>query len=506
MSEAAKKRMAKKLEVLEKLEADRLARAREFEHADVVDDEDVSKTSGRMGLVSPERRQTTRKRVAEMQGGEQFATEIAPTMTGATLGGLMGAFPPLAAATGGMSIAGGAALGGIAGELVGQETGVSPQSDAGVIMSGAAIGAPGLGAAAQKLGRRLSTSIKDLPVIRTAVARRTMERAAGEFETLGTQIISARTGMVAHEADVLYKAAKHFSGAEIPVENFHRTFQNIRDIIDVYKDIPGMEAAAIRTEKAVRKALSVDTQSLGMDDVMSLYKATNDLATTAQRTPGVTNKITEDLFKMFDKDIDMIAEGGSKGGRAAVFVQAAFKRSQLDRAVQTLERGVAKFTKQSPAGDDMLDVEHFSDWLQHKTNPQHADYDKNMTENLAQDLPNLKHKLGLWVGISHGATNPGGPGSLTVRASGAAMGAQIGGTIAGPIGAAIGGIKGTRLPEDLVSILMSKKGRASMDWMLRMGKGTINQQRWAQLTNIATQAARPAVGPTIEFTQGMLEE
>ena len=484
---------AERLEALEKAQSAEREKKRKFADKDIVDEEYVGPTGGRMGLVSPEARSQMRGRVAEMGGVEQFATEISPSVGGAVTGGAIGAIPLLSVPTGGLSIPLGAAFGGIAGELIGQETGVSPESDAGLILSGATIGGPALGAAARQTGKGISWAIRKMPAVEHAVGLLTMQRAAGEMESIGTVIVGNRHGMAASDADVMYAAAKSFAGAELPIENFEKSLSGVRRLIDIYSEFPGMEGATKKVEKALKGVLDEDTKALGMDDVMRVYKSVNELANTAARTPGVTARISDDVFKQFDNDISLIAENSGAKGRGAAFVQGAFKRSRLDRAVQTLERGIAQHIKQAPDSADItLNVEQLRDWLYTKTNPKHAAYDKSLTEELATDLPDIKHQLDKWTKLSAGTLNPAGPGSIVIRNIGARTGsAVVGGMVAGPIGAGIGAMLGSRLPEGTTAVLMSPKGRALMDASLRMGKGSISHKRWAVLAGVAGQAAKP---------------
>lgn len=481
-------------------EKERKAKAREFDAENIIDDEFVGPTGGRVGLVSPETRQGVRKSVAELPGAAQFATEITPSIIGAGIGGALGT-----AVGGPIGTVLGGAGGGVLGELFAQESGVAPESNVALGLSAAPLAGPVAGKMAQAAGRGLSTAVSHLPAVRAAVGKLTMQRAAGELESLGTTIVGNRTGMAAKDADVLYAAAKSFGGADVPIENFKDTLRGVGRLIDVYAEFPGMEAASKKAAKALASVLDPATKSVGMDDIMVMYKATNELAEAAHKTPGVKAEMADDIFKMFDEDIDTIVASGEKGGRRAAFVQAAFKRTQLDRAVQGLERGIAQFTQQSPeSGDVLLNVEELRTWLFNKTNPKHASYDKNMATELGKDLPDLKKKLDMWTKLSHGALNPAGPGSIVVRNIGARTGAGVvGGLVGGPLGAGVGAIAGARLPEGITGILMTPKGRALMDAMLRMGKGSINQQRWGLLSQVATQAA---VRPMAQAGEGVVED
>lgn len=485
-------------------EKTRKEKAREFESEGIVDDEFVGPTGGRVGLVSPEQRSAVRGRVAELPGAAQLATEASPSIIGAGIGGAIGA--PF----GGVGAVGGAAVGGLLGELFAQESGLAPESDVSLALSGAApIAGPLLGKGAQVMGRGFSTAISSLPAVKAAVGGLAMRRAADELESLGTTIVGNRMGMAAKDADVMYAAAKSFGGAEVPIENFSDTLRGVRRLIDVYGEFPGMEAATKKTQKALAGILDADTKALSMDDIMVLYKATNHLAETAISTPGVNAKISDDIFKMFDEDISMIAEAGGKAGRRAALVQAAFKRTKLDRAVQSFERGVANFTKQAPDSNDvMINVEELRNWVFNKTNPKHEMFDKNMTEEIGKDLADVKHKLDLWTKVSHGSLNPAGPGSIVIRNIGARTGAgAVGLVLGGPVGGGIGAMIGARMPEGITGILMSPKGRTLMDAMLRMGKGSIRKDRWAMLAQIAAQASvRPGAQAAERFISEAQQE
>jgi len=504
--------LSKKLDLLRALEAkekSRVETAREFEDQNIVDEEFVGPTAGRVGLVSPDSRQAVRKRVAEMDTFDQFFTEVSPSIGGGMVGGAIGAIPPLAAATGGVSIPLGAAVGGILGEVFGQETGISPESDAAIILSGAGGLGPGIAAGTRAAMKRFARAVENVPSVAAAKTRMTKEAAAGEFESVGTQIVAKRTGLIKEDAYSLYAASKHFAGADIPIEKFQRTFSEVEKVIENMRELPGMEAAAAKAEKGLKNVMDVETKSLGVQDVMKVYKTLNELANTAAMTPRAA-KVSEDLFKMFDDDIDMIVKGSENmaSQKAMAFTQGAFKRSELDRAIQTFERGVAQFTKQADNGEDILvDVKELRTWLFNKTNPKHADYDKRLATELAQDLPDLKSQLGLWTKIAAKGENSGGPGSLVLRNLTAKTGAGVAGyLVAGPVGAGIGAIAGSRLPEGITGILLTPKGRRMLTAMANAGNGAINQQRWATLASIAANASRPVVLPTESFFGGNEEE
>ena len=499
-SEALLKILRKNDELLrieEGKEKARVAKAREYVDQEFVDDEFVGPTTGRVGLVSPETRSTVRGQVAEMGGIEQFATEASPSIGGAMIGGTLGAFPPLAAATGGLSIAGGAALGSILGEVFGQETGISPKSDAALILSGAPGMGPALGATARLGRRKLSALLKNVPAVKAASSHITAQRAAGELESMGATIIGNKRGLSTENADFLYGFSKTFAGAEMPIENLSGMFKRLDAQVELYREFPGMEEAAKTLEKTVTKIRANKSQSVGMDDVMVLYKATNQFANVAERTAGVTNKISEDTFKLFDEEISKIANAGTKRGEAAAYVQMAFKRSQLDRAVQTFERGAAQHMSQPKGSTDvLLDVHGFRSWLFNKTNPKHADFDRTLAAELTDELPEIKHKLNLWSKITEDGLNPAGPNSLVIRNIGARTGAGVVGyLIGGPVGAGIGAAIGSKLPEGIVSILLHPKARTLVDASLRMGHGTISQERWALAAAATTQGiGRGVVG------------
>jgi len=496
---------------LEAKEKSRVETAREFEDQNIIDEEFVGPTAGRVGLVSPESRQATRKRVAEMEGFDQFFTEVSPSLGGAMTGGAIGAFPPFVTATGGASIPFGAAIGGIAGEVFGQETGISPESDAAIILSGAGGVGPAIAAGTRAAMRRFSKMVSNVPSVAAARTRMAKEAAAGEFESVGTQIVAKRTGLIKEDAYNLYEASKLFAGADIPIEKFQKTFSAVEKAIENYRGLSNMDAAVAKAEKGLQSVMDVETKSLGMQDVMKVYKTLNDLANTASMTPKAA-AVSDELFKMFDDDISRIVEGSESITKtspiALAYTQAAFKRSQLDRAVQTFERGVAQFTKQADNGEDILvDVKELRAWLFNKTNPKHASYDKRLATELAQDLPDIKHQLGLWTEIAAKGENSGGPGSLVLRNLTAKTGAGIAGyLVAGPVGAGIGAIGGSRLPEGITAILLTPKGRRMLTAMANAGHGAINQKRWATLANIAANASRPLVLPTESFFSGNEQE
>ena len=91
--------------------------------------------------------------------------------------------------------------------------------------------------------------------------------------------------------------------------------------------------------------------------------------------------------------------------------------------------------------------------------------------------------------------------------AGAAFGGAIGGTVAGIPGAALGAGTGAALaagiPEVLVAALLSPRGRRTLEFAIRRGRGTIDPLGWAIVGQVVAQEAkqggRAAKGKINEF-------
>lgn len=433
----------------------------------------VKETPGRLG-TDPARRAAVRQVVKDMGPLGEFAAEVAPSLAGTAIGGAIGsAIPPFGAWT-----VPGATAGGVLGEIFGQEAGITPESDLAMGLAAIPLAGPVAGEASRIVRRGVASGIETIPSVQAALGRLERQRASGQLESFGTQIIGARQGVDAHTADRLYAMARE-TGGTVPVESLTETLKTIgktTKTFEKFKAIPEA-AAAVKAMDSTLTGLLSGGMDIGMDDLIVLHKLMNNMAMSAP-TDKAAGKASQEVFDALNRDMERIGRGGNKGAR---FIKHAYERGRLEVSIQTVERKIASYTKVLPGTDDtVVDVGGLRQWFADATNANSPNYDANVAEKLKADLPAIKQTLEKWSKYSENSDNPAGPGSIVIRSIGARTGAGVAGWfLGGPWMAGAGAVLGSRLPEGMTNILMSKHARAWMGAAINMGKGTVNQQRWA---------------------------
>lgn len=422
----------------------------------------------------------------------QYVKEAAPATAGAYIGGTIGS------AAGPWGTVAGASIGGVIGEGIGQATGVAPESDLNLVL---AAGGPVVGAGVGKvfqLGRRaIGTVITKAPFSRAAFSRMMAQKTAEEFEGLGTRILSRQTGMMARGADDLFAAARR-AKVVIRGDQFTKTRAAISKL--------QAELQTISAYPEVRQALKVlentKTTLLGngatLDDVIKARSIIGGAVRRAESAGGVKLGVTKKIFKELNNDLDRFATSPGLIGRQTRLAQAGVARAKLDFSVEELEEGVARFIKDSPDVDGtVFNVQGFQKWFRDITNPKHKAYNKNLSEALKDEIPEIQEKLVELAKI----VKPGsaaGPGSIVIRGQtakvgrsvvGAVMGGGIGFGLGGAAGAAAGGVIGASMPEMVVAALMTKQGRQFLSAATKMGRGEMNTRMWTVLGEILAKQA-----------------
>lgn len=171
----------------------------------------------RTGLVPENIRRDVRSAMEAAPGPVGFAAEMSPAISGTALGGLAGSvFGPA-----GIFI--GAVFGGAIGELIGQETGVTPQSDLGLGLAAAGpVVGKGLGVGAQALKRGAVKAALVPSPAKAALARTIVSDAVDTLSSFGARVFAKQTGLMSQPAGKLYKAVREI-GVRINPRNSKNT-------------------------------------------------------------------------------------------------------------------------------------------------------------------------------------------------------------------------------------------------------------------------------------------
>lgn len=466
---------------------------------------------GPLGIVSPESRAATRRKVQGGPGAAPFLTEMAPSAGGAAIGGTVGSL------LGPLGTMGGAAVGGLAGEALAQETGVAPTSH---LNLGLAAGGPLVGGVAGKAfqgARRLGgLAATKAPFARAAVSQNAMSHAVNEFESLGTRIVGKQTGLMARSTDNLFSAVRK---AKVPIspDQLSKSQAAITELgnqLAPLKAFPEVKAA-IKTLDTIQKTLLGPDATLA--DILAARSLIGGVVKKAQNAGGVKLGSSKKVLSQLIDDMEAIASSPGLTGRQGKLAKAAVARAKLDFSIKSVERGVARFIKDTPElSGASFNVKGFQKWFRDVTNPKHARYDKNLTSALKDEIPGIKSRLAELAKISN-AGGPGGPGSLVVRQRTAKVGsAVLGGALGfvgfGGTGAAVGAVIGAQVPEMVLAALMTKTGAAFLTSAMKAGQGKINARTWAVLGEIITRSAGDRVehgtrpgrgGPGVQLPQGV---
>ena len=448
--------------------------------------------AGPLGLMPTETREKVRGAIEEQPSLTQLAIEASPSIAGAIKGGAMGA------PAGPWGMLGGAMLGGLVGEVVAQETGMAPRSDVNLALGG---GGPligvGVGKGVQYAKRGVGTAFTKAPFARVAHARNVISQAVEEFEGIGTRILAKQKGLMARPTQDLYAALRR-APIRIPSKMLQKTRTAIAQLeaeMQPLNSFPEVQQA-LGVLKNLRTSVLGKEEGALLTDVVrtrSLLGVAVSQAESVTRKAGVKFGAAKKAFGALADDMDMIA--ASKVGKTArqmKLAKAAIARAKLGFGIDELEGAVARYTKEIPEGM-AIDAKGLLKWLTDVTNPKHSKFNKNFSQALKDEIPEIKTRLSELVKYTTGS--PAGPGSIVIRGQTAKMGrALIGGllgfgTTGGAIGAGAGAVAFAQLPEMVVAALTTKGGAQFLNAAAQLGRGQINRRAWMVLGQVMARMA-----------------
>jgi hypothetical protein len=435
-----------------------------------------------LGLQREEGRLKMRAAVESLPPTMQFLVEMAPSTVGTTLGFIGG---------GGLGSVATGSAGGLAGEAIGQDIGISPRSDLGLGLAAAGpVAGPLVGKGLQKIGKGVGKGFTSFIPARVAIAKKSMREAATEFESLGTKILGNQKGLMRVSSERLYKLANE-AKVQIPIfrlSESRKAFAPLRQGLNKFKHLDAAKGAVALLDD-IEKTLSGSTVSFNeLLTVKELVGTAIGQAKSAGVKTSTIKGLEKQFFKAVQKDFDHLAGLGGKTGNVGKIAKAAGQRAKLDFAIKDLQQGVAQFTRWEDGLEVLsLNTKGMREWIRKSTNPHHKQYNKSMSEALKDDLPAIMENLKDLTRFTN--TNAGGPGSLIVRGAGAAAGASLGSPL-GMVGAGAGAIIGARTPEILTGILSSPTALRVLMKAANAGKGEISLKTWQIAGQIAAQAGK----------------
>lgn len=450
----------------------------------------TSRNPGEIRSISKEEfdKARMRERVEGLPGVAQFLTEAAPVTSTSAVGGIIGA------PAGPVGVAVGTGLGGLFGEMMSQEAGITPESAGNKQLAAASPIAGTAVGGTLRLGRRISGAVtRMMPPVKAALGRLTQREAVDEFESLGAKVIARKTGFMSRTASDLYESATR-TGATVPARELRNTSRALAELdkeLGIIADFPEGRQALALIDQAIA--------TLGGDTPInfSTFVITRQLIGTAlqraEAASGVRLGTAKRLFKAMSDDIDTIARGTTKARRPAAVAQAAAKRAKLEFSVSEFEEAVARFTTDIPgeAGVSQLNIKGLQKWFRDVTNEKSTKFNNNFSTALEEEIPGIRTHLSDLAKLTE-QLNPAGPGSIVVRGVGAGIGGTIGFvTLAplgmGPLGAGAGALAGASLPEVMTALLTSPVGARALKRAVRLGKLDLNAQKWAALGQMVNQ-------------------
>lgn len=445
---------------------------------------------GPLGLMPIEKRTEVRRGVEEMPGLLQFVTEISPSAFGTGIGATLGTpLGPVGTVIGGM-------IGGGVGELIAQETGIAPESELNAALAmGGPLAGPVVGTAL-RLGRRGVgfAAARGLPASKVARARNLMGRAVSEFESIGTTILSKQKGIAGRAASEIFKAAKR-AKVRITPDLLKPTRDIIKQTIKELGPVSSIPEVrqSMRALEQISKVMLNNPKGVLLDELIRARSFVGSIIGNLSKKGGIKLATAKQIFATLSDDLDKIARSPFRKGRQTRLAQAGIKRAKLEFAVKDLENAVAKFTVKDPAIPDgiRIDFKGMQKWLDDITNPKRTrKFDKNFTTALADDLPEIKKRIGALAELAASAS-PGGPGSIVLRGQSAKIGrALVGGALGflgsggTAVGAAVGGIAFAQAPEMIVAMLTTRPGAAFLEAAAKAGKGQISWRAWLVASEI----------------------
>lgn len=466
---------------------------------------------GPLGFIPPSFREAMATELERPRGfGElpsgvrRFAAQAALPTLGTLAGGALGALGgPVAPIT--IPLLAGA--GGLGGELLSEELGISPTNRAAQILSAVAPAAgPLLARGTQLIGRGLSFASKRMPAFRQAQAMIELERVTQRGGAIGAEILNKQKGLMGRRASVLFRAAR-IAKADLNPADLSRT----RGALDLLKreaqDFRSLPEGRqiIRSINQVQADLfergNITTETLGR--VRQLIGAS---VGRLESQAGVRLGASKKLFSALSDDLDDLGHGTGPASRPATLRMAAGQRAKLEFAVRDFEdiiSGAIKAVK-GEGNAVAINAKQVLDKLDQLANPKSAGYDKNFVTALKGELPNIR-KFFEEVNKIPQPGSPAGPGSIVVRGAGArlgrgifaGLGAMFGFKTGGLVGGTAGALLGAHLPEMVTAALLTPAGRNAMMKIARLGSGTINDIHWATLSQFLAQTPKLA-GPDPE--------
>lgn len=466
---------------------------------------------GPLGLVPRDVRGAVGRAVSDLPGALGFAAEMTPSVAGTIGGAKLGLL-----ATGGnpLGLLGGGIIGGIVGELGGQETGVAPTSEANLALAGAGpLVGRAIGGAARLSGRAGGKIVGALPPARVALARSTIGEATEKLESLGAQILAKGKGILSQPAKDIYNAARQ-AGVRIQGKkliNTHRALEELRKELLPNKAFPEV-AQAIAVIRRVQRTLTGDIDpdlfiralekgETTLEKFVSAHKAPKfiDFQTfiearksvglavrRAKTVSGIRLGGAKKTFAAMSRDLDALAERQSTS-RGARLAKAASTRAKTEFAVRDVEALIVRFTEDLGEGELKINAKGLLKAMRALVDPKSKKFDKNFVDGLGNSLPGVMRNLSRLAGFAR-AGSPGGPGSIVIRGITAGGGAAVGSVVAGNPGAIVGGLLGAGGPEMLTALLMSKPALAFLNAAAKAGRGEVSRRAWMIVGQILTRS------------------
>jgi hypothetical protein len=461
-----------------------------------------------IGPFERQKRQT-RASIEGAGGLVELVAEMTPasvgTVTGASIGSTIA--PVLGTLAGGV-------LGGFTGELIGQGLGISPESNLNLGLAAAGPAAGVVVGQAVRLPRFVTGAfIRKMPFTKTALARLSVGRAAKEFDSLGTKILHSTTAGAKNVKPALKRIAGDLepkTGAELyeEVRNFGafidpKDLKNTFSAIDkLKKELLPLKAfpevkAAIKSLDNIAEVVLKDPSGTSFDNLVRTRQLVGQIVSAVNQGRKVTEKVKADkfVFKAISDDIDKFAASAatnikaakaSLAGEAAEVYKQAARRAKLEFSVETLEEGVARFTKDVPEipGGVEININGFQKWLRDITTKGSKKFDKNFTDSLGDEIVEIKKRLTELSKLGSAKSSPAGAGSLVIRTRLAGIGAIIGGFAGGGAGAAVGSVLGATAPEMIVGSLVTPVGSKFLIRAAELGNREISARSWMVLGQI----------------------
>ena len=435
-----------------------------------------------LDLVSEADRQSIRATVANQPTTMKFLMEMAPSTIGAIAGTAITAPIPIPGAR-----VFGASVGGLIGEALGQETGVSPKSNLNLDLAAAGGPLGHIAGETLKLGRKaLGKAFTGLAPAKVALAKASMRKAVTEFESVATRILASQKGLMSQPADKLYKLARQ-SGIEFPANHMTSTAKAFEPLLKELMPLKQIPEARTAIRMIAEQHQLLTTGKVSFDDILSAREAIG-YALKEVKT-GTIKGARKQFFKAVSDDLDKLGKMGGKLGKTARVAQAAAARSKLELSVKELQTGIGEYISYEVGTKTLvMNVKNARNWLRKAITPGSKKYNKKMADSLAEFTPDIDEAL---MNLSKFTeTSPAGPGSLVIRGIGAGAFGKMGMIMGGPPGAAVGAVVGTRMPEMILGIMSSRPAMAFLQKAAVMGRGEISGKIWAMAGQIATSGVR----------------